>query len=59
MCKENKLEVELELEAKNDAYWKIWNNFVVTCVSLKNHTERVGGRIKMIQHNKGISTVIS
>ena len=37
VCKENKLELELEE-----------NNFVVTGVSLKDHIGRVGGQIKMI-----------
>ena len=51
VCKENKL--ELELEGKNDTNW---NNFVVTGVSLKDHMVRVKGQIKMIfsrmiQHN--------
>ena len=53
VCEENKLELEWELEEKNDTYW---NNFVATGVSLKDRMGRVRGQItiifsRMIQHN--------
>ena len=41
VCKENKLELELE-ENENNTYW---NNFVVRDVSLKDLIGRVGGDI--------------